>query len=240
MIARQDAQDEDDIDRHLSILHGDFNCLACLLALVEESAAHLKLIFNRISDAHVPSFTPSDSSGTVNMTNISSAKVHHPIGAVNLDDSFVLDGVERCGSADLCDVIMEKDKKEKVMKEVTIESAVHQNTREALIDCLNHISISFELFLKHINTNPKLLKIYYDLNNEVEKAEKNDSQNANNDSSKATPVTDLSIAYAKAETQISKIIKSQDNCKVTNLSHPKIDYRLEYAVEFIGAKTRQS
>jgi hypothetical protein len=221
MIDRQDAQDEDDIDRHLSILHADFNCLACLLALVEESAAHLKLIFNRISDAHVPSFTPSDSSGTVNMTNISSVKLNHPIGTVNLEDSFVLDGVERCGSADLCDIVIEKDKKGKVMKEVTIESAVHQNTREALIDCLNHISKSFELFLKHINTNPKLLKIYYDLNNEVEEAEKKDSQNASNYSSKAIPVTELSTAYAKAETQISKIIKSQDNCKVTHCSNHK-------------------
>jgi hypothetical protein len=221
MIDRQDAQDEDDIDRHLSILHADFNCLACLLALVEESAAHLKLIFNRISDAHVPSFTPSDSSGTVNMTNISSVKLNHPIGTVNVEDSFVLDGVERCGSADLCDIVIEKDKKGKVIKEVTIESAVHQNTREALIDCLNHISKSFELFLKHINTNPKLLKIYYDLNSEVEEAEKNDSQNASNYSSNAMPVTELSTAYAKAETQISKIIKSQDNCKVTNCSHHK-------------------
>ena len=215
MIARQDAQEEDDIDRHLSILHADFNCLACLLALVEESAAHLKLIFNRISDAHVPSFSPSDTSGKVNMTNISSVRLHHPIGVINLDDSIIVDGVERCGSADLCDIVIEKDKKTKVSKEVTIESAVHQNTREALIDCLNHISKSFELFLKHINTNPKLLKIYYDLNNEVEEAENNDPLSAINDTSKAMPVTELSIAYAKAETQISKIIKSQDNCKVT-------------------------
>lgn len=46
-------------------------------------------------------------------------------------------------------------------------------------------------------------------------AENNDPLSAINDTSKAMPVTELSIAYAKAETQISKIIKSQDNCKVT-------------------------
>lgn len=218
MITRQDAQDEDDIDRHLSILHADFNCLACLLALVEESAAHLKLIFNRISDSHVPSFTPSGSSGKVNMTNISSAKPHHPIGTINLDDSFVIDGVERCDSADLCDVLIEKDKMDNVLKESKIESAEHQNTREALIDCLNHISKSFELFLKHINTNPKLLKIYHDLSNEVEEVENSDALKVSNDPSKAVPVTDLSTAYSKAETQISKIIKSQDNCKVYHCS----------------------
>ena len=45
-------EEDDDVDRHLAILHADFNTLAYLLALVDEAAAHLKLISNQVVDGY--------------------------------------------------------------------------------------------------------------------------------------------------------------------------------------------
>jgi hypothetical protein len=47
-----DEDDDNDVDRHLAVLHADFNALAYLLALVDEAAAHLKLVANFAVDGY--------------------------------------------------------------------------------------------------------------------------------------------------------------------------------------------
>ena len=49
---KEQEEEDDDVDRHLAILHADFNTLAYLLALVDEAAAHLKLISNQVVDGY--------------------------------------------------------------------------------------------------------------------------------------------------------------------------------------------
>ena len=237
--ARQISQDEDDIDRHLAMLHADFNCLACLLALVEDSAAHLKLIHSRVNDAHVPTFSPNHNFASM-QTNIPQSNT---IGTINLDDHF--DSAADANSEtkvnpSLDDITIEQQKEGKVDND---QLSVHQNTREALINCLNHISKSFELFLKHINTNPKLKKIHLDQFIESEAAAESEDRSdalllakeqlsvlsvSTVLSSVSLPVSELTSAYSKAENQIFKIVKSQNNCKVglTSVSVHHILFRL--------------
>ena len=52
------SEDEDgDIERHLAVLHADFNCLANILASVNDAASHLKRIYLEISLS--PTINPS-------------------------------------------------------------------------------------------------------------------------------------------------------------------------------------
>ena len=51
-LEKEQEEEDDDVDRHLAILHADFNTLAYLLALVDEAAAHLKLISNQVVDGY--------------------------------------------------------------------------------------------------------------------------------------------------------------------------------------------
>ena len=220
------------------MLHADFNCLACLLALVEDSAAHLKLIHSRVNDAHVPTFSPTHSFASVHK-NIPRSNT---IGTINLDDHF--DNATDANSEtkvnpSLVDITTGQQK-----EEITdnAQLLVHQNTREALINCLNHISKSFELFLKHINTNPKLKKIHLDHFESEAAADGEDSSDSlllrkellsvmsvsTVFSSVSLPVSELTSAYSKAENQIFKIVKSQNNCKVglTSVSVHHILFRL--------------
>lgn len=210
------------------MLHADFNCLACLLALVEDSAAHLKLIHSRVNDAHVPTFSPTHSFASLHK-NIPQSNT---IGTINLDDHF--DNAADANSETKVNpslVDIAAGQQEEMADNAQL--SVHQNTREALINCLNHISKSFELFLKHINTNPKLKKIHLDHSSESEAAA--DSEDSSDSlllkkeplsvlsvstvfSSVSLPVSELTSAYSKAENQIFKIVKSQDNCKVSVIS----------------------
>jgi hypothetical protein len=230
MHARQESRDEDDIDRHLAMLHADFNCLACLLALVEESAAHLKLIFNRVNDTHVPSFTPSSSVSNLDIANLEEGSS----GNINLNESFgnvlgnVLENIdENIGNVGKVNPLHSMNKGSRMDRRNAAALKMYENTKDALMDCLNHISKSFELFLKHINTNPKLQEVYYDENNDIE--QKTTSDGSDNSKKKPTgkstssllndyslPNSDLISAFSRAENQILKIIRLQEDCKVRN------------------------
>lgn len=247
MHERQDSRDEDDIDRHLAMLHADFNCLACLLALVEESAAHLKLIFNRVNDTHIPSFTPSSSVSNLSFANLEERSSEN----INLNNSF---GNVLQNNNDTIDTEVEmrmgmgigmglgngieksyhhninNGEGNRMDRRNAAALSMYKNTKDALMDCLNHISKSFELFLKHINTNPKLQQIYSadQDQNDTEKV-KTDKifDDTNYDKNKPIdrtissvfndqipPNSNLISAYSTAENQILKIIRSQEDCKV--------------------------
>ena len=223
MHARQESRDEDDIDRHLAMLHADFNCLACLLALVEESAAHLKLIFNRVNDTHIPSFTPSSSVSNLSFANLEESST----GNINLNDSFgnVLQNID--GNSGTDKPLHSVEIGNRMDRRNAAALSMYENTKDALMDCLNHISKSFELFLKHINTNPKLQQIYFE-NNEGEKKnaldgshhdkkkplDKSDKSTSSLFNDQIPPNSDLISAYSRAENQILKIIRLQADCKV--------------------------
>lgn len=246
MHERQESRDEDDIDRHLAMLHADFNCLACLLALVEESAAHLKLIFNRVNDTHIPSFTPSSSVSNLSFANLEEGSSEN----INLNDSFgnvLQNDIDTIGTKTETEIEMgtgtgmgmEKEKPyhhninsggvNRMDRRNAAALSMYENTKDALMDCLNHISKSFELFLKHINTNPKLQQIYStdqdNKNNNEVKTEAFDDINYDKNkpidktitslfNDHIPPKSDLISAYSKAENQILKIIRSQEDCKV--------------------------
>lgn len=228
MHARQESRDEDDIDRHLAMLHADFNCLACLLALVEESAAHLKLIFNRVNDTHIPSFTPSSSVSNLDIVNLEEGS----FGSINLNERFgnVLGNIdENIGNVGKVNPLHSMNKGNRMDRRNAAALMMYENTKDALMDCLNHISKSFELFLKHINTNPKLQEVYYDENNDVE--QKSTLDGCDNSKKKtieksisslfndySLPNSDLISAFSRAENQILKIIRLQEDCKVRKKS----------------------
>ena len=243
MHERQESRDEDDIDRHLAMLHADFNCLACLLALVEESAAHLKLIFNRVNDTHIPSFTPSSSVSNLSFANIEEGSSEN----INLNNSFgnvLQNNNDTIGTEIETEIGMENGMEKGKFNHQNINSggnrmdrrntaalSMYENTKDALMDCLNHISKSFELFLKHINTNPKLQQIYSTdqdkNNNNTEEVKTDGVDDIKDDKNKPIDKTISSLfndqippnsalisAYSKAENQILKIIRSQEDCKV--------------------------
>ena len=252
MHERQESRDEDDIDRHLAMLHADFNCLACLLALVEESAAHLKLIFNRVNDTHIPSFTPSSSVSNLSFANLEersseNINLNNSFGNVlqNNNDTIDAEVEMRMGMGMKMEIGMEmgngigieksshhninNGEGNRMDRRNAAALSMYKNTKDALMDCLNHISKSFELFLKHINTNPKLQQIYStdQEQNDTEKVKTDVFDGINYDKNKPIgetissvfnnqipPNSDLISAYSTAENQILKIIRSQEDCKV--------------------------
>ena len=276
-------EDEDDIDRHLAMLNADFNCLACLLALVEESAAHLKLIYGLVHDGYLPSFSLSSgftesSSTSRNISfsvpsnndaidlsldiTIDNAKITNSAATENqnVEVEKIIDSDNNNGIISANDISDEDDcdnPKNNVWKKVEssrnlftnrdcnkeIEknddiNILYENTRNALIDCLNHISKSFDLFLKHMTTSSKLQRGLSD-----DKSNKNNNNNNNNNkkdneilqsdlqyltkgSSNAPSlvsvlppsflqISELTNAYSKAASQVSKIIKSQNDFRVS-------------------------
>ena len=111
-------------------------------------------------------------------------------------------------------------------------NVMHNMTRIALIDCLNHISKSFDLFLNHINTNNKYQKNqnknknensvdqncennpYTDLNSQTKNSKNSIFSFSTVFSTSSLPISDLTNSYSKAENQIAKIMKSRNKCKV--------------------------
>ena len=254
------------------MLNADFNCLACLLALVEESAAHLKLIYGSVHDSYLPSFSSSsgfsESSASSRNISFSISNNNDSIDLnlnLNIDIPKTSNEIESNNNIDLNDDDNDKDKDnianiinnsndldgnnprnnvwkkvessknlnmEKTHSNKTVKNddnkIMYSSTRYALLDCLNHISKSFDLFLKHINTNNKLLneKEQCDLNNNgncnLESDLKYLTKTSNNIfpfspvfSTSFLQISDLTNAYSKAENQISKIVKSQNDFKVS-------------------------
>ena len=64
---------------------------------------------------------------------------------------------------------------------------VDENTRNALIDCLNHISKSFDLFLKHMTTSSKLQRGLSD--------DKSNKNNNNNNNKKDNEILQSDLQY---------------------------------------------
>ena len=267
---QKELEDEDDIDRHLAMLNADFNCLACLLALVEESAAHLKLIYGFVHDGYLPSFSLSsgftESSSTsrnisfsVPSTNdaidlsldltIDNAKIINSTATENqnveiekiIDNSNINANIsddDDCGNPkdnvwkkveSSKNLFKNRDGNKEIEKNDDMK-ILYGNTRNALIDCLNHISKSFDLFLKHMTTSSKLQRDPIDVNININHKENENFESDLKCLSKGSSnvpslisvlppsflqISELTNAYSKAANQVSKIIKSQNDFRVS-------------------------
>ena len=132
---QKELEDEDDIDRHLAMLNADFNCLACLLALVEESAAHLKLIYGFVHDGYLPSF--SLSSGFTESSSTSrniSFSVPSNNDAIDLSLDLTIDNAKIINSTATANQNVEI---EKIIDNSNIDARINSNHNSYDDDCDN-------------------------------------------------------------------------------------------------------